>query len=348
MKTFFLSICLILFLCSGSMAQNKQEVVLHVKKEEHRIEVFIGGEMFTVYRYDPDLEKSVLYPVYAPGGITVTRGFPLETRAKERIDHPHHVGLWFNFGDVNGMDFWNNSSAVPDDRKGHYGRILHSKIAEARSGKKQGVLEVLMDWVAPDNEHAQILLQEHSTFLFSGTRDKRIVDRITRLTAIADSVVFTDNKEGMLAIRVDRAFEHASDSPVLLSDDSGNPAEEMVVDNEGVTGWYRNSEGDEGNAAWGKNAKWVKLSGSRDGQHCSLLLMDHPHNLNYPACWHARGYGLFSINNLGRQVYNKELERFELLLTKGESTVFRHRFVVAAGDLDDKKIGKIYQDFISE
>ena len=152
--------CLIL-LGSCSLAQNQEQVLLKVMEEEHRVEVYIGGELFTAYRYEATLEKPVLYPVNAPGGITVSRGFPLEPRGKERIDHPHQVGLWFNFGDVNGMDFWNNSMAVPDERKGYYGRIIHQGIEEANSGNKIGVLEVNMDWVAPDNEQAEKLLQEH-------------------------------------------------------------------------------------------------------------------------------------------------------------------------------------------
>jgi hypothetical protein len=348
MKKILLLIYLIPWLGSFSQAQDKEHVMLLVKKEEQRVEVHIGGKMFTAYRYDAELEKPVLFPIHAPGDITVTRGYPLEPRGKERIDHPHHVGLWFNFGDVNGMDFWNNSLAVPAERKGNYGRIIHGEIVEASSGNKLGVLEVKMNWVAPDNDQAEILLGEHTTFLFSGDKGVRMVDRITRLTAIADSVVFTDNKEGMLAIRVDRAFEHPSESPALFSDARGNPTEVKVLDNEGVTGWYRNSEGDEGPAAWGKNAQWVKLSGTKAGQTCSMVLMDHPDNLNYPACWHARGYGLFSINNLGRQVYNKELERFQLLLQKGESITFRHRFLVAEGDLDDEKIAELYKDFTRE
>jgi hypothetical protein len=348
MKNFLLLIFLIPWLASCSLAQNKEQVMLEVQEEQQRVEVHIGGELFTAYRYDAELEKPVLYPVYAPGGIAVTRGFPLEPRAKERIDHPHHVGLWFNFGDVNGFDFWNNSLAVPAERKGHYGRIIHAGIVEATSSGNRGVLEVKMDWVAPDNDRAEKLLGEHTTFLFSGNDGVRMVDRITRLTATADSVVFTDNKEGMLAIRVDRAFEHPSESPALFTDASGNITEVKVLDNEGVTGWYRNSEGDEGPDAWGKNASWVKLSGTKKDQPCSIIIMDHPDNINYPACWHARGYGLFSINNLGRQVYNKELERFQLLLQKGESITFKHRFMVASGDLDDEKIRELYNDFTSE
>jgi rubrerythrin len=44
-------------------------------------------------------------------------------------------------------------------------------------------------------------------------------------------------------------------------------------------------------------------------------------------------------------VYNKELEHFELLLRKGESLTFKHRFLVAAEDLDDEKILELFQDF---
>lgn len=337
-----------LFLVSCGPVQNQEQVKLQVMEEQQRVEVSVGGELFTAYRYDGNLEKPVLYPVNAPGGITVTRGFPLEPREKERVDHPHQVGLWFNYGDVNGMDFWNNSMAVPAERKGQYGRIIHAGIEKASSGNQVGELRVSMDWVAPDNELAEKLIKEETSYLFRARDGVRMIDRITRLTAVADSVLFTDNKEGMLAIRVDRAFEHPSDSPAIYTDASGTPTEVAVVDNEGLTGWYLNSEGDEGPDAWGKNASWVKLSGFKQGQDCSMVLMDHPANLNYPACWHARGYGLFSINNLGRQVYNQELDRFQLLLRKGESITFRHRFVVAAEDLDEEKIGELYEDFISE
>ena len=30
----------------------------------------------------------------------------IEPKTGERIDHPHHMGHWFNYGDVNGLDFW--------------------------------------------------------------------------------------------------------------------------------------------------------------------------------------------------------------------------------------------------
>ena len=45
-----------------------------------------------------------LYPVLAPGGVPVTRGYPMDPRPDEERDHPHHRSLWFAHGDVNDAD----------------------------------------------------------------------------------------------------------------------------------------------------------------------------------------------------------------------------------------------------
>jgi hypothetical protein len=330
---------------SSTLAQKNDPVSLKVREDGDRVEVYMDGELFTAYRFEPSLEKPVLYPLHAPDGTLVTRGYPIAPREKERVDHPHQVGLWFNFGDVNGYDFWNNSYAIPKERKLGYGRIIHRSIEQAETEGAHGVLKVKMDWVAPDNEHAEKLIEESTTYIFRAKKGVWSVDRITSLTAAADSVIFTDNKEGMLAIRVDRAFEHTVEKPVVNTDASGRSTEVAVLDNEGVTGWYTNSEGDEGPDAWGKNARWVKLTGTKGGSTCSLIMMDHPLNINYPSCWHARGYGLFSVNNLGRQVYNRELEKFKLVLEKGETLTFRHRFVVATGNLTHQEVEALFRDF---
>ncbi len=348
MKKHLLILLLNLGVVSSSFAQNSDTLFFKVQKYMDRVEVRMGGELFTSYRFESSLEKPVLFPVHAPDGTIVTRGYPIAPREKERVDHPHHVGLWFNFGDVNGYDFWNNSSAIGDERKGAYGRIIHRSIEKAETSGKNGVLKVHMDWMAPDNEQAEKLLEESTTFIFKAEKGVWMVERITMLTAVKDSIIFTDNKEGMLAIRVDRAFEHTSDNPVILSDASGKSTGEAVLDNQGVTGWYQNSEGDQGLDAWGKNARWVALTGTKDSSDCTLILMDHPENINYPSCWHARGYGLFSVNNLGRKVYNRDLEKYQLVLKKGESISFRHRFAVANGKLTMQEVEELFEEFTSE
>ena len=102
---------------------------------DRRVDVLIDGQPFTSYIWPVRLKKPVLYPIRAASGTLVTRGFPLDPRPGERVDHPHHVGLWFNYGDVNNLDFWNNSDAIPAAQASKYGTIVHRSIRSAKSGQ---------------------------------------------------------------------------------------------------------------------------------------------------------------------------------------------------------------------
>ena len=102
------------------------------KDAERRVDVLVDGKPFTSYIWPTTLKKPVLFPIRTARGTLVTRGFPLEPRPGERVDHPHHVGLWFNYGDVNGIDFWNNSDAIPVADRHKMGTIVHRDISNAR------------------------------------------------------------------------------------------------------------------------------------------------------------------------------------------------------------------------
>src|SRR5512132_1004600 len=105
---------------------------------DRRVDISIDGQPFTSYLYPQSFEKPVLYPIRSAAGVVVTRGYPLEPRPGEHTDHPHHVGHWFNYGDVNGYDFWGNSSETPANLKPKTGVIVQKTITRARSGGKQG------------------------------------------------------------------------------------------------------------------------------------------------------------------------------------------------------------------
>jgi len=172
----------------------------------------------------------VLYPIVTASGKEITRGYPINPRPFERTDHPHHVGLWFNFGDVNGLDFWNNSFAVKPEDKHRYGSIKFREIVEANP--KTGTLITRSDWVNNDGE---VLLNEKTTFVFSEENGIRSIDRTTELTA-QTQVTFNENKEGLLGMRMDRAFEEPSTEPGQFLDANGNVTEVPVLNNEGVNG----------------------------------------------------------------------------------------------------------------
>src|SRR5271169_4161456 len=127
-----LSLCLLLIvsgLFGTACAKDLQKGVQVIPDEaQRRVDITIDGEPFTSYVWPTSLKKPVLFPLIAPGGTVVTRGYPLTPQAGERVDHPHHAGMWFNYGNVNGFDFWNNSEASEPQNRGKMGSIQQEKI----------------------------------------------------------------------------------------------------------------------------------------------------------------------------------------------------------------------------
>ncbi|NOY37359.1 MAG: hypothetical protein GXO83_07255 [Chlorobi bacterium] len=344
-----LLISFLFFGCSTNkknVSQNEVTFIQH--KTEKRVDVLVDNKPFTSFLYTdtiPDLTKPVLYPVISAGGSTVTRGFPLELRPGERTDHPHHIGMWFTYGDVNHIDFWGNSSAIPPEQKDRMGWIRNTKIEKVTSGQDSGSMTVSMDWLDASG-HA--VLKENTRFVFQAGADYRTIDRITTLTAQEDTVIFYDTKEGMMGIRVNRALELPSDKPVVLSDEHGNKTEVAKLDNTGVTGNYLNSEGVTGYDVWGKRAKWVALSGKINNENISVIIFDHPDNVGYPSYWHARGYGLFAINPLGQKTFSNGKEELNFTLNPGQSVTFKYRVLIKSGHPDTEEINKEFDLFSKE
>jgi hypothetical protein len=328
-----------------SQTSGEKGVRLVTDNDRHRIDVFIDGSLFTSYRYPENLEKTFLYPVIAPNGTVITRGFPLEPRKGDRVDHPHHIGIWFNHGDVNGLDFWNNSSAIPADKKNLYGHIVHIKTNTVAGGKR-GILEVILSW---NDNNGNTLLTENAMFIFTGDKNSRTIDHISTLTALNGQVTFGDSKEGLFAIRVDRAFEMPSEESLIFIDDKGNQTSVKATDNKGVTGMYYSSKGLRGDSVWGTRNEWVMLTGKKDNVPVTIAIFDNPKNPGYPAYAHARGYGLFSLNNFGQNSYDPKQEKRSYAIKKGESVTLYHRFYVQSGsELTPDKADKIFKEFKKE
>lgn len=331
-------------MASASIENKEYKVELERKDEEKRIDVTINGQHFTSYIYPESVEKPVLYPIITSGGNHITRGYPLDARPGERVDHPHHVGLWFNYGDVNGLDFWNNSNAIPEKEKNKYGSIIHKEINNISNDNDQGSLEVTSHWV---DQQGNVLLEENTVYNFKGAEGKRIIDRITTLRAIDKDVSMKDNKEGVLGIRLARELEHPAEKPEIFTDAGGKATDVPVLNNEGVTGKYRSSEGIEGHDVWGTRGKWMNLSGNINGENVSVAMFDHPENVGYPTYWHARGYGLYAANPLGQKALSDGKEELDFKLSSGEAVTFKHRIIVYSGqEVTDENVNNDYEDFI--
>lgn len=352
MKLFKEITILIFFLLLAISCSRKEEVneknkidLVHNEKEQ-KVNVLVDEILFTSFIYTTQLsvlKKPVLYPIISSEGVTITRGYPLNPRAGERTDHPHHIGTWFNYGNVNELDFWGNSDAMPTEKADELGTIRLEKINKILSGENSAKLEVTCNWLNSENN---IILKEDTEFTFSVSKVKRIIDRSIKLTAIDEPVVFKDTKEGMLGIRVARQLEHASDKPVILSDAHGQKTDVPVLDNTGVSGNYLSSEGITGTDVWGKRANWVSLSGTIESKDVTVVIMDKPSNIGYPTYWHARGYGLFAANPLGQKDFSEGKEELNFLLTTGESVTFTYRILILDGKTEKSKLDEEYLEFI--
>lgn len=340
MKSIVLFLLVFLFLFVASV--DAQKIKVEPKPAENKVDVYIGNELFTSYIYPKTIKKPVLWPVVTAGGNEVTRQFPLKNKAGERADHPHHIGVWLNYGDVNGLDFWNNSEAIPEEKAGNYGTIHHESIGTTKSGKEQGLLVTSAAW--KDN-NGNVLLNEVSEFVFSVQGKARIIDRNTILRAVNGKVKITDNKEGMFAIRVTRELELPSTGKVKLTDSHGNVTEVDASDDKTATGSYLSSEGITDDDVWSTRGRWMKLSGVIDGEQVAIVIFDHPSNPGYPTYWHARGYGLFAANTLGQKVFSNGKEEMNFEIDNGQSASFKYRLAVFSGDPSLKEIEKMANNF---
>lgn len=270
-------------------------------REGNQVVVRTGGQELTRYNW-VDEPRPFLWPIYAPGQVDVTRSFPMRDVPGEDQDHPHHTGLWFTHGEVNGVDFWTRGE----------GKGIISEVSQSFSqGPAAGVLRSRAEWITPDGDK---LLEDNRTYLFWNTTDPRVIDIYITLTATEDSVHFGDTKEGTFAIRVPKW---------------------MTVKEK--TGRILDSEGREDGDVWGRKASWVSYWGNDGSATSGVAIVEHPDSPGHPTYWHARDYGLFAANPFGVKDFadKDSTEDRTLTLKEGESATFAYRVLVHSGDAED-------------
>ena len=287
-----------------------------VTNEKGRVNIDINGQSFTTLYYGEETMKPYLHPLRSASGKVVTRQYPMATVEGETRDHPHHQGLWFTHGDVNGFDFWGNVKPSPKS-----GKVIVDKIAQAKGGGKAGTVAFEARWVDPNGK---ALLKETRTMMFSGDDKNRIVDIDLTLTALDQPVKFGDTKEGTFAIRMSDKLNEKSKGAVLTS---SSGAQTMK-------------------AVWGKAAPWVDYAGTLEGEALGIAIFDHPANPRHPTHWHARDYGLFAANIFGEHDFYADKQRDgSMTLEPGKSVRFRYRVVIHPGDTASANLQKLYDEY---
>jgi hypothetical protein len=330
------------FLMTGSaFAASTKGVQVVADEAQRKVDITIDGKPFTSYIWPATLAKPVLYPLIDGDGVTLTRHWP--PKAGERADHPHHVGLWFNYSNLNGFDFWNNSEAIKPEKKPQMGSIVFKKIDSAKSGAKSGELVTESTWVTGAG---QPVIDETTRFVFSTIGNARVIDRIATLHAL-DRVVFHDDKDGFLGMRVASWLESPTATGAVFVDAHGVETK-VASASPDATGVYMTSEGKKGDDAWGTRGRWCTLTGHNGEHTATIAVFDHPQNPNYPTYWHARGYGLFAVNPVGRTGFEPKQPAMNYTLEKGQNAVFRYRIVFYTGTETPEQLNKEADAFAAE
>jgi len=341
-NTFFFLIVIFSLSC-GTRPDKQDSVKLEFVDlpAEKKVDVMADGKLFTSFCWYDGVYKPILYPVYTSSGTEITRGFPLHPREGESTDHRHQVGIWLNYGNVNGLDFWGNGS---EGKWGiRSGEIKHLNIEKMIVENGKASLISNESWVdSVGNE----ILSEKTEYHFMTSGSTRIIDRITMLTATKDTVKFKDTKEGMFGIRVARQLQLPTKEDIVLKESKGSTTTVKALTNDDITGNYRSSESITGDSVWGTRARWMNLYGSIGNEVVSLVVCDHPKNPSYPTYWHARGYGLFSANPLGAYDFTQGKETLNFMIPAGNSATFRYRVIVSSGaGLTDSEINSYSDEF---
>ncbi len=327
--------CKVLLTC-GAICAWPALAQVQLSSSDGRIAVEIDGKPFTTFYFGPETTKPYLHPLRAADGTIVTRRYPMERIDGESHDHPHHRGLWFAHGDVNGFDFWSNEpSQQPASQKGRIelNRIVAIEAGAtgpgaAAKGNSQGRIRAIFDWKSAGGK---LLLTEDRVMVFHSGSQNRVMDFDLTLRAGSEPVTFGDTKEGTFALRVATPLEEPHPEA------KGVPRTGRIVSAEGRVGELRN---------WGKRSAWVDYSGRVDGKSLGIAIFDHPGNPGHPTYWHVRSYGLFAANIFGEHdFYADDSRDAHITLAPGEALRFRYRVVIHPGDTQQAGIARLYEEY---
>lgn len=295
-----------------------------ITQGKNKIDVQIDGKPYTSLYFGDDVPKPYMYPLRAPSGTVVTRGFPMEKIAGESTDHPHQRAVWFAHDNVNGVDYWNNEFSYT---KGVMGHIFVTKVTKAEGGKKSGEIDFTAEW--KNNENKVVLVEDRKTTFHAGGPN-RVIDFDFTLTA-KETVKFVDGKDGVFGIRVASGLEEPGQK--------NQPTEPVR------TGMMTSADGCKlEKECWGKQSNWMDYSGKVEGENVGIAIFDHPENPKHPTYWHSRGYGLFAANIFGVKQFTKAGDG-TMTLEPGQKLHFRYRVVIHPGDAASAKLAGLYEEY---
>ncbi len=289
----------------------------------------IGDRLVATYHIDPAHPKPFFYPVQAPNGGRVTRGYPMvKDDPSEAKDHPHQRSVWFTHGDVipEGMELQSNVKGVAgvdfwSENTGH-GRIVCVNVGKPQVSGGHAWVTTRNEWRTA--EGTKIMDETRTIHLHDLGTAPLIVLEID-LHAGVVPITFGDTKEGSMGVRVNENMTEKKGGVLENADGKRTETE-----------------------CWGLMSAWCDYSGKVGTEVVGVAVLDDPKN-PYPACWHSRGYGLMAANPFGRTKagFPATKGRTDLVrLAKGEHLKLRYGILPHSGDAKEGKVAEHYARFV--
>lgn len=322
-----------------------------ITKAADALEIKVNGKVVSRYHVGEKVAKPYLYPILAPNGAAVTRGWPMDPpKPGETTDHPHQKSAWFCHGDVipegielktksankgdRGVDFW----ADPDSSKGRLkpgeiaptGKIVVTGVSEPKQvSSNHAMFETKNDWITPDG--VKIMDEVRNIHVITLPKGVLYVFDID-LHAGVCPITFGDTKEGSFGVRVNDTIRLENDKGGVITTSNGDTSKAKF---KGTI------------PLWGKVADWNDYSGTIDGKSAGVAVFADPKN-PIPTAWHTRTYGLLAANPFARDKsgFPSMKGKTDLVkIPKGDHLKLRYAIYAHDGDTTDGQVAQAYEAF---
>jgi hypothetical protein len=99
----------------------------------HEVSFQRDGVEITRFHFDPQDKRPFLFPIIGPSGHALTRmGHP-----HDPVTHSHHNSVWISHHDVNGVDFWGDTSKA---------RIVCERVERLDDGDDEASITTVNSW----------------------------------------------------------------------------------------------------------------------------------------------------------------------------------------------------------
>ncbi len=327
--------------CGQTARQEELRLVPH----KDSMDVMAGDKLFTTYRFSAEWVRPYFYPIHAPDGRALTRGYPMDPKPGDQQDQPHQKSLWVAHGDINGTDNW---SELADKKTGKpkHGYQIARGVKVVKGQGERVKFSGLVDWVDVDKKKQ---LEETRTVTLCATDAGRVIELKIDFHASEGDVTFGDTKEsGLCAVRLACSMNAKRDT----RGENDAKGEGRIENSEGQV--YEKGEPSRPDVkgaefVWGRRARWICFSGPVAGKPAAVTILDHPSNLRHPTYWHARGYGLCGANPFGVAAFeNDKTKNGAHTLKKGGHLVLRYQALFSDRVPLKEEIEKQFKKFAAE